>query len=224
MRGLTGPKQSRKTQTVLPTSNGKKCHFGFNVICRSSDGGWFLSKSGSGREHTDHPQDLNLLTSTTNMDDATQKLIHDCSRVSSTPSTAMRLDHLMTGEKYSDKQMGHIFKQAGGVVCGEDIIHPDKTTASNLLEVIDALPIHSYLALVHEPKSELLCVKKTRLCNNKPPKGTKKGAQHLTLLTKAKDKKPSTKHVPCTVNVTDEDLVKSAMKLDDSDVIRRLGK
>jgi hypothetical protein len=26
-------------------------------------------------------------------------------------------------------------------------------------------------------------------------------------------------HVPCTVNVTDEDLVKSAMKLDDSDAM-----
>jgi hypothetical protein len=38
----------------------------------------------------------------------------------------------------------------------------------------------------------------------------------LTLLTKVNGKKPSTKHVPCTVNVTDEDLVKSAMKLDDN--------
>jgi hypothetical protein len=45
-RGTTGPKQSRKTQTFLPTCNEKKCHFGFNVNCRSSDGGWFLSKSG----------------------------------------------------------------------------------------------------------------------------------------------------------------------------------
>jgi hypothetical protein len=27
------------------------------------------------------------------------------------------------------------------------------------------------------------------------------------------------KHVPCTVNVTDEDLVKIAMKLDDSDAM-----
>jgi hypothetical protein len=54
MRGPTGPKQSRKIQTVLPTCKEKKYHFGFNVIYRSSDGGWFLSKSGSGREHTDH--------------------------------------------------------------------------------------------------------------------------------------------------------------------------
>jgi hypothetical protein len=39
----------------------------------------------------------------------------------------------------------------------------------------------------------------------------------LTLLTKLKGKKkPSTKHVPCTDNVTDEDLVKCAMTLDDS--------
>jgi hypothetical protein len=46
MRGTTGPKKSDKTQTVLPACNEKKCHFGFNVICRSNDGGWFLSKSG----------------------------------------------------------------------------------------------------------------------------------------------------------------------------------
>jgi hypothetical protein len=103
-----------------------------------------------------------------------------------------------------------------GVVCGKDIIHPDKTTAINLLEVLDTMPKHSYLALIHDPKTELLRVKKTRACRKKPPKGTKKGAQHLTLLTKVNGKKPSTKHVPCTVNVTDEDLVKSAMKLDDS--------
>jgi hypothetical protein len=192
----------------------KKCHFGFNVICRSSDGGWFLSKSGSGREHIDHPQDLNLLTSTTNMDNATRKLIQNCSRGSATPSMAMRLAHLMTGEKYYDKQMEHIFEQARGVVCGEDSIHPDKMTASNLLEVLDAMPNHSDLALIHDPKAELIRVKKTRVCSKKPPKGTKKGAQHLTLLTKVKGKKQSTKHVPCTVNVTDEDLVKSAMKLD----------
>jgi hypothetical protein len=75
-----------------------------------------LSKSGSGREPIDHPKDLNLLTSTTNMDDATRKLIQSFSRVSATPSTAMRLAHLVTGDKYSDKQMDHIFEQARGVV------------------------------------------------------------------------------------------------------------
>jgi hypothetical protein len=155
---------------------------------------WFLSKIGSGREHTDHPQDLNLLTSTTNMDDATRKLIQNCSKVSATPSTAMRLDHLMTGEKYSDKQMEHIFERARGVVCGEDIIHPDKTTASNLLEILDAMPNHSYLALIHDPKTELLRVKKTRVCRKKPPKVMKKGAQHLTLLTKVNGEIPSTTH------------------------------
>jgi hypothetical protein len=49
----------------------------------------------------------------------------------------------MTGEKYSDKQMEHIFEQARGVVCGEDIIHPDKTSANSLLEILDAMPNHS---------------------------------------------------------------------------------
>jgi hypothetical protein len=32
-------------------------------------------------------------------------------------------------------------------------------------------------------------------------------------------KKPSTKHAPCTSNVTDEDLVKSVMPIDDSDAM-----
>jgi hypothetical protein len=153
------------------------------------------------------------------MDVATRKLIQNCSKVSATPSTAMRLAHLVTGEKYSDKQMEHIFEQSRCVVCGEDIIHPDKTTASNILEVLDAMPNHSYLALIHDPKTELLCVKKTRVCRKKPAKGTKKGAQHLTLLTKVNGEIPSTKHVPFTINVIDEDLVKSAMKLDDSEAM-----
>jgi hypothetical protein len=81
------------------------------------------------------------------------------------------------------------------------------------------MPNQSYLALIQEPKSELLRVKKTRVCSKKPHKEMKKGAQHFTLLTKLKVKKPSTKHVPCTVNVADEDLLKSAMKLDDSDAM-----
>jgi hypothetical protein len=153
------------------------------------------------------------------MDDATRKLIQNCSRVSATPSTAMILDHIMTGEKYSDKQMEHIFEQVRGIVWGEDIIHPDKITASNLLEVLDAMPNHNYLALIHDPKTELLCVKKTRVYSKKQPKRMKKGAQHLTLLTKVNGKKPSTKHVPCTVNVTDDDLVKRDMKLDYGDVM-----
>jgi hypothetical protein len=153
------------------------------------------------------------------MDAATRKLIQNCSKVSAIPSTAMRLAHLMTGEKYSDKQMEHIFERARGVVCGKDIIHPDKTTASNLLEILDAMPNHSYLALIHDPKTELFRVKKTRLCRKKAPKGTKRGAQHLTLLTKVNGEIPSTTHVPCTVNITDEDLVKSAMKLDDSEAM-----
>jgi hypothetical protein len=38
VRGPTGPTQSRKTQTILPTCKDKKCHFGFDVICRSADG------------------------------------------------------------------------------------------------------------------------------------------------------------------------------------------
>jgi hypothetical protein len=153
------------------------------------------------------------------MEDATWKLIQNCSRVSATPIMAMRLACLMTGEKYSDKQMEHIFEQSRGVVCGEEIIHPDKTTDSNLLEVLDAMPNHSFLALVQDPNSELLRVKKKRVCSKKPPKGAKKGAHYLPLLTDVKGKKPSTKYVPCTVNMTDEDLVKSAMKLDDSDAM-----
>jgi hypothetical protein len=153
------------------------------------------------------------------MDAATRKLIQNCSKVSATPSMAMRLAHLMTGEKYSHKQMEHIFERARGVNCGKYIIHPDKTTASNLLEILDAMPNHSYLALIHDPKIELLFVKKTRVCRKKAPKGTKKGAQHLTLLTNVNGEIPSTKHVPWTVNVTDEDLVKSAMKLDDSEAM-----
>jgi hypothetical protein len=88
------------------------------------------------------------------MDDATRRLIQSCARVSATPSTAMRLDHIMTGEKYSDKQMEHIFEQAKGVVCGEDIIHPYKTMASNLLEILNDIPNHSFLALCHDLKSE----------------------------------------------------------------------
>jgi hypothetical protein len=150
MRGPIGTKQSRKTQTVLPTCKDKICNFGFNVICRSTDGAWFLSKIGSIREPTYHPQDLNSLTSTTTMDDATRKCIQGCSRVSATTSTAMRF-----------------FEQAKGVVCDEDIIHLDKKTASNLLEILDAMLTHSYIALVHGPKSELLRVKKTRVCNKK---------------------------------------------------------
>jgi hypothetical protein len=153
------------------------------------------------------------------MDAATQKLVQSCSKISATPSTAMRLARLMTGEKYSDKQMEHIFEQVRGVVCGEDIIHLDKTTASILFEILDAMPNHIYLALIHDPKTELLRVKKTRVYRKKPPKGTKKGAQHLTLLTEVNGEIPSMRHVPCTVNVTDEDLVKSAMKLDDSEVV-----
>jgi hypothetical protein len=126
MRGPTGLKQSRKTQTVLPTSKDKKCNLGFNAICRSTNGAWFLSQSGSGREHTDHPQDLNLLTSTPNMDDATRKRIQTFSRVSAAPSKAMRLAHIMTGEKDSDKQIEHILEQAKIILCGEVIIHLDK--------------------------------------------------------------------------------------------------
>jgi hypothetical protein len=48
--------------------------------------------------------------------------------------------------------MEHIFEQAKGVVCGKDIIHPDKTMASNLVEILDVMPNISYLALVHDPK------------------------------------------------------------------------
>jgi hypothetical protein len=112
------------------------------------------------------------------VDDATRKLIQNCSKVSATPSTAIRLAHLMTGEKYSDKQMEHIFEQTRDVVYGKDIIHPGKTAASNLLEVRDAMPNHSYLALVHDPKTELLHIKKTRACSKKQPKRMKKGVPY----------------------------------------------
>jgi hypothetical protein len=88
------------------------------------------------------------------------------------------------------------------------------------LEIIDAVPNYSYLALVHDLKSELLRAKKSRVCNKKLRKETKKGAQQLTLLKNLKGKKkPSAKHVPCTANVTNEDFVKSAMTLDDSGAV-----
>jgi hypothetical protein len=50
MRGPTGLKQSRKTQTIIPTYQEERCHFSFNAICRSDDGAWF-SKKGSGRAY-----------------------------------------------------------------------------------------------------------------------------------------------------------------------------
>jgi hypothetical protein len=118
------------------------------------------------------------------MDDETRKNIQSCARVSATPSTAMRLARLVTGEKCSDKQMEHIFEQAKGAVCGEDSIHPDKTTTSNLLEILNAIPNHMFLALCRGPKYELLPVKKPRVCNKKLGKETKKRSQHLTILTK----------------------------------------
>jgi hypothetical protein len=110
------------------------------------------------------------------MDDTTRKLIQRCSRVSATHITAMRLARLVMGEKYSEKQVEHIFEQAKGVVCGEDIIHPNKTSASNLIEILDAMPNHSYIALVHDPNNELFHLKKTRVFNKKLYKGKNKGA------------------------------------------------
>jgi hypothetical protein len=93
--------------------------------------------------------------------------------------------------------MEHIFEQAKCVVCGADLIHTDKTTAINLLEIFDVMPNHSYLALVHDPKSEFFWVKKSRGCNNNLCKETKKGAQYFILLMKLKGKKkPSTKYAP----------------------------
>jgi hypothetical protein len=92
------------------------------------------------------------------MDVATWKLIQNCSKVSATPSMAMRLAHPVAGEKYSDKKMEHIFEQVRGAVCGEDIIHPDKTKARNLLEFLDDMPNHSYLSLIHDPKNPLSCL------------------------------------------------------------------
>jgi hypothetical protein len=67
MRGPTGPKQSRKAQTIVPTCQDEMCHFGFNAICRSDDGALLISKSGSEREHINHPQVLNLLTRSTSI-------------------------------------------------------------------------------------------------------------------------------------------------------------
>jgi hypothetical protein len=125
MRGPTGLQQSGKAQTILPTCQDKRCNFGVNTICWAVDGAWFLSKKGSGREHIKHPQYLNLLTSTTSVGGTTRKLILGCARVNATPSTAMRLDHLVTREKYSDKQTEHIFEQVKGAVWGEESIHPD---------------------------------------------------------------------------------------------------
>jgi hypothetical protein len=125
------------------------------------------------------------------MDDTTRKLIHNCSRVISTTITATILAHLRTGEKYSDRQMEHIFDQSKGVVFGDGIIHPYKTTARNVLEVLDPMSNQSYLELVHDLNSEILSVNKTRVCNKKLCKEMKKVAQLLTLLTKLNGKKPS---------------------------------
>jgi hypothetical protein len=76
--------------------------------------------------------------------------------------------------------MGHIFEQAKSVVCVEyNIIHPDKTTASNLLEILDDMPTISNLALANDPKYELLRVKNSRVCNKKLRKEKKKGPQHV---------------------------------------------
>jgi hypothetical protein len=72
-RGPTGPKQSRKTQTIVPDFQDERCHFGFNAICGSADGALILSKSGSEREHINHPKDLNLLTRSTTIKHSAMK-------------------------------------------------------------------------------------------------------------------------------------------------------
>jgi hypothetical protein len=58
-----------------PTCPEEKCHFGINIICRSLEGqygAWFPPKSGSEREHVQHSQYINWLSSTTTMDTATK--------------------------------------------------------------------------------------------------------------------------------------------------------
>jgi hypothetical protein len=58
------------------------------------------------------------------------------------------------------------------------------------------------------------------VCNKKLQKKTKKGAHHLKLLTTLHGKKKlSSNQVPCTTNTTDEDLIKSDMTLDDSEIM-----
>jgi hypothetical protein len=92
------------------------------------------------------------------------------------------------------------------VVDGEQIIHPNKTSARNLLEILAAMPNHSYIALCRDPNSDLLRVRKYRAPNKKKHKITAKGSQNVTLLTKLQGKrKPIAKHLPCTLNITDEE-------------------
>jgi hypothetical protein len=58
------------------------------------------------------------------------------------------------------------------------------------------------------------------MCNKKLHKEIKRGAQHMTLLKNLQGKKKtSTRHAPCTVNVTGEDLVKSTVPFDDSEAM-----
>jgi hypothetical protein len=48
--------------------------------------------------------------------------------------------------------MENILEHDRCVACCEDVIHPYKTSASNLLEILDDIPNHSYLALFRDPK------------------------------------------------------------------------
>jgi hypothetical protein len=80
--------------------------------------------------------------------------------------------------------MEPIFETNKGVIDGAQIIHPDKTSASNLLEIPAAIPNHIQIALCYDHNSYLLHVRKYRVPNKKKHEITKNGAQNLTLLTK----------------------------------------
>jgi hypothetical protein len=125
MIGSTGPKQTRKTHNVLPTSKDKKCHFGFNVICRSTDGAFFIQKCIKKRAY---------LSSTRSkfLDQYNQ---HGRCNKGTYPELFKSQCYSQYGNQIGSsrawrevlrKTNGAHFEQAKGVVCDDDIIHPEK--------------------------------------------------------------------------------------------------
>jgi hypothetical protein len=202
---------SRRTATGHPMEAADCCRFAFNILCSIEDGFYYLSKHGSGRSHQHHPQNDNIVSSTSTMDEETKGIITNCTIVKTVPSQVRCLTHQMTGHNFTTDQISNMCRKAteDKLLDGQDLLDPEKqsSSVSRILNHLEMKKDASYIALLQDPGSQLFRVSK---------KKGKSSYKDIISIMKALDSLDGTvSHVEVDENDKTADLNREAMTLND---------
>jgi hypothetical protein len=212
-----------KTTTTLPVVAQQRCPFRINIYYHKSDGYYYLSTNGNVHNfqkgiicsHHHHERKTVVFSRRTDMNEHVEKMVKQFAMTNSSPSTCVRMLHMMDDRLYEVHTVVNIFNKAKKSLLEEKGADTSSTKAQQLVDYLMTNPDTNAVIVIHDPSSALIGGRQKGRPN-------KKRENHLVLLIKMANKEASMEELVFDREYTVDDYAQArrhALYLPDSDAM-----